>query len=203
MTRSVAFSWPIVPEPNARHLPSRCRERTSHHDRVRADQGHIGALWAGLGAAATSAGPLPGALVALVVAALVVAAWRVRRANPAVADAALPADLAARLRRGSRVLLWSCVGEGVGILLAVNLVVNLGHPQWQTAAVMAVVGLHFLPLARGFGYRAHVVTGVAMTAWALAYPWLFAAGALSPVGPLVAGAMLFASAAWALGSGRA
>ena len=31
------------------------------------------------------------------------------------------------------------------------------------------------PLAVGFGYRPHLVTGLAMTAWALAYPALFAA----------------------------
>ena len=68
------------------------------------------------------------------------------------------------------IFLWTNVAEGVAILLAVNLVANLGHPQWQTAAVMAIVGLHFLPLAVGFGYRPHVVTGVAMTAWAAGLP---------------------------------
>lgn len=159
----------------------------------------FGASWAGLGAARTDAAPLLWAAVALLAAALTLAAVRLLRANPAVAGP-LPADLAERGRRAGRLFAWACAGEGVGILLAVNLVVNLGHPQWQTAAIMGVVGLHFLPLAIGFGYRPHLVTGVTMTAWALAYPWLFAAGATAPIGPLVAGAVLLASAAWALRS---
>ena len=159
----------------------------------------FGALWAGLGAAATGAAPLIWTAVALLAVALALPAVRLIRANPAVTEP-LPADVAERVRRGGRIFLWACAGEGVGILLAINLVVNLGHPQWQPAAIMGVVGLHFLPLAVGFGYRPHAVTGVAMTAWALGYPWLFAAGAMAPVGPLVAGAMLFVSAAWALRS---
>jgi len=159
----------------------------------------FGALWAGLGAAATGAAPLTWTVVALIAVALAWAAVRLIRANPAATEP-LPADVAERLRRGGRIFTWACVGEGLGILLAINLAVNLGHPQWQPAAIMGVVGLHFLPLAVGFGYRPHAVTGVAMTAWALAYPWLFAAGAMAPAGPLVAGAMLFASAAWALRS---
>ena len=159
----------------------------------------FGALWAGLGAARTGDATLPCAVVALLAVALTLAAVRLLRANPAVTGP-LPADVAERGRRAGRIFAWACAGEGVGILLAVNLVVNLGHPQWQPAAIMGVVGLHFLPLAIGFGYRPHLVTGVAMTAWALAYPWLFASGAMAPIGPLVAGAMLSASAAWALRS---
>jgi len=159
----------------------------------------FGALWAGLGAAATRAAPSVWTAVALLAVVLALPAVRRLRANPAV-DEPLPADVAERVRRGGRIFMWACIGEGLGILLAINLAVNLGHPQWQPAAIMGVVGLHFLPLAVGFGYRPHAVTGIAMTAWALAYPWLFAAGATAPAGPLVAGAMLFASAAWALRS---
>ena len=159
----------------------------------------FGALWAGLGAARTGAAPLLWAAVALLAAGLALTAVRLLRANPAVTGP-LPADVAQRSRRAGRIFAWACAGEGVGILLAVNLVVDLGHPQWQPAAIMGVVGLHFPPLAVGFGYRPYLVTGVAMTAWALAYPWLFAAGAMAPIGPLVAGATLLASAAWALRS---
>jgi hypothetical protein len=159
----------------------------------------FGALWAGLGAARTDAGPPLWAAAGLLAVALTAAAVRLLRANPGVTGL-LPADVAERRRRTGRIFAWACAGEGVGILLAVNLVVNLGHPQWQPAAIMGVVGLHFLPLAVGFGYRPHLVTGAAMTAWALAYPWLLAAGAMAPIGPLVAGAVLFASAAWALRS---
>ena len=137
----------------------------------------------------------------IVVAALLVAfvsqAVRRLRANPPV-PAPLAADEVERQRRAGRIFLWTSVAEGLGIFLAVNVVVNLGHPQWQAAAAMAVVGVHFLPLARAFGYRPHLVTGFALTGWALAYPWLFAAGALAPMGLFGAAAILFSSAGWAL-----
>jgi len=159
----------------------------------------FGALWACMGAPATGVAPQVWAAVALIAVGLALAALQVFRANPAVTEP-LSAEITARLRRANRIFMWALAGEGVGIPLAINLVVNLGHPQWQMPAIMLIVGLHFLPLAVGFGDRSYRVTGVAMTTWALAYPWLFAAGALAPAGPLVAGAMLFASAAWALRS---
>ena len=126
-------------------------------------------------------------------------ALQLLRRTPRV-DGPLPADVAGRQRRAGRIFLWTGVGEGLGILLAVNAVVNLGHPQWQAAAIMLVVGLHFLPLAFAFAYRPHVATGVALAAWALGYPALFAAGAAAPAGLFGAAAILFASAAWALRS---
>ena len=159
----------------------------------------FGGLWAAGGAMLSSAPAWNWLVVAIFVLAFGMRALGLLRANPAVTQP-LPADVAARQRRAGKIFLWTNVAEGVGILLAVNLVVNLGHPQWQTAAVMAMVGLHFLPLAVGFGYRPHLVTGVAMTAWALAYPALFAAGGLAPAGAFGAAAILFASAAWALRS---
>jgi hypothetical protein len=96
------------------------------------------------------------------------------------------------------VFLWTSVAEGLGI----NVVVKLGHPQWQCAAVMAVVGLHFLPLSFAFDYRPHLVTGVLLAGWALAYPWLIPGGALAAAGPFGASALLIGSAAWALRSAR-
>jgi len=161
--------------------------------------GGFGALWAVVGALLSSAPAWEWLTIALLATAFGVRALRLLRANPAV-DAPLPAEAAERRRRRSRLFLWTSVGEGVGIFLAANLVVNLGHAQWQPAAIMAVVGLHFLPLAAALEYRPHIVTGVAMTAWALAYPWLFAAGAMAAAGPFGAAAILFASAAWTLGS---
>ena len=159
----------------------------------------FGGLWAAGGAMLSSAPAWAWLVIATFVLAFGVRAVRLLRAQQAVTEP-LPADIAARQRRAGRIFLWTNVAEGAGILLAVNLVVYLGHPQWQTAAVMAIVGLHFLPLAVGFGYRPHLVTGVAMTAWALAYPALFAAGGMAPAGAFGAAAILFASAAWALRS---
>ncbi len=161
----------------------------------------FGAMWAAGGMLLSS---IPGwgwLVVGSLLVAFVSHALQLLRANPRV-TASLAADEVERQRRAGRIFLWTSVAEGVGIFLAVNVVVNLGHPQWQAAAAMAVVGLHFLPLAIAFGHRPHVATGVAMTAWALAYPSLFAAGALAPMGLFGAAALLFASAAWALRSVR-
>ena len=161
----------------------------------------FGALWAGAGARLSSAPAAAWIVLAIVVLAFGVRARRLLLENPPAAEP-LPLELAEQRRRGGRIFAWTSFAEGLGIFLAVNVVVNLGHPQWQAAAAMAVIGLHFLPLALAFGYRPHLVTGVAMTAWALAYPWLFAAGAMAPAGMLGAGAILFASAGWALRSAR-
>jgi hypothetical protein len=161
----------------------------------------FGALWAASGLLLSSQAGWGWIVVVSLLVAFVAPAVQLLRANPR-GQAPLAADQVERQRRAGRIFLWTGVAEGLGIFLAVNVVVNLGHPQWQWAAMMAVVGLHFLPLADAFGYRPHVVTGVAMTAWALAYPWMFAAGALAPVGLFGAAAILFASAAWALRSVR-
>ena len=90
----------------------------------------------------------------------------------------------------------------LGIFVAVNIEANLGHPQWQAVAVMGVVGLHFLPLSRTFHYRPHLLTGVLLCTWALAYPGLFAAGPAAAAGPLGAAGVLVGSGAWALRSVR-
>jgi hypothetical protein len=157
----------------------------------------FGAAWAAYGLARAGAAGWAWVALAAVILAFGVRALVVLRHHPVV-DAPLPDDVAAQRRRGDRILMWACIGEGVGILVAVNLVVNLGLAQWQAAAAMAVVGLHFLPLASGFRYPPHLVSASALTVWALSYPWLFAAGPMAPAGFLGAAAILFASAAWAL-----
>ena len=163
--------------------------------------GGFASLWAAGGLSWSSNPGWGWIVVAALLLALVAQAVQLLRANPR-GQAALAADEVERQRRAGRIFLWTGIAEGVGILLAVNVVVNLGHPQWQAAAMMAVVGLHFLPLATAFAYRPHIATGVVMTAWALGYPWLFAAGAQAPAGLFGAAAILFASAALALRSAR-
>ncbi len=157
----------------------------------------FGTGWAGSGLARSSCPAWAWVVMGVIVAVIAAIALGTLRAHPS-ADAPLPAVMAQRLRRASRIFWWTCAAEVAGILIGVNVVASLGHPEWQPAAVMLAVGLHFLPLAAGFGYRPYAVTGVALTAWALAYPMLFAAGALAPTGIAAAGAILFASAAWAL-----
>jgi len=157
----------------------------------------FGTWWIVSGLARSSWPAWSWGVLAAVVARIGVEALRRRRAHPGV-DEPLPAALVEQQRRANRIFWWTCAGEVLGILVGVNLVANLGHPDWQPAAVMLVVGLHFLPLAAAFRTRAHVVTGCALAAWALAYPALLAGGGLAPLGFVAGGAILLASAAWAL-----
>jgi hypothetical protein len=41
-------------------------------------------------------------------------------------------------------------GEGLGILIGINVVINLGYPDLVIPVIALVVGLHFFPLARLF-----------------------------------------------------
>lgn len=176
---------------------------------VRARSRAVGALvmsgfaaaWAAYGLARAGAPGWAWMALATVMLAVGVRALLVLRQHP-VPGAPLPDHVAAQRRRGDRMFTWACIGEGVGILVAVNVAVNLGLPQWQAAAAMVVVGLHFLPLASAFGYRPHLVSGSALAVWAVSYPWLFAGGPMAPAGFLGAAAILLASAAWALRSIR-
>jgi hypothetical protein len=46
--------------------------------------------------------------------------------------------------------IFICTGEGLGIFVAVNIAVNLHHPELKVPAMALVVGLHFFPLAKVF-----------------------------------------------------
>ena len=59
------------------------------------------------------------------------------------------ADLDEEEKRGKRfgIIL---AGEGIGIFIAVNIVINLHHRELIMPAIALVVGLHFIPLAKLF-----------------------------------------------------
>ncbi len=50
--------------------------------------------------------------------------------------------------RIGRVIMWSSAAEGLGIFLAVNVLRNVGMAERVMSGIAAVVGLHFLPMAR-------------------------------------------------------
>jgi hypothetical protein len=55
--------------------------------------------------------------------------------------------------RGKNTSRWFGIvfgAEGLGIFIAVNVVVNLGHPDLTISAIALVVGLHFYPMAKIF-----------------------------------------------------
>lgn len=61
-----------------------------------------------------------------------------------------------------RAIMWSSIGEGVGIFLAINIVDNLHHAEWVLPAIALVVGLHFLPIAFAASSRPFWVLGTVL-----------------------------------------
>lgn len=61
-----------------------------------------------------------------------------------------------------RAIMWSSIGEGVGLFLAANIVVNLHRPGLLLPSMALVVGLHFLPIAFAGGFRPFYVLGTAL-----------------------------------------
>ena len=85
-----------------------------------------------------------------------------------------------------------------GAIVAVSFArLHLDH--YVVNAIAAIVGLHFLPLARIFRYAPHYVTGAAMVAWAAATVWIVPAEHLQAVTAMGTGLLLWLSAAATLG----
>ncbi|MGB8478144.1 MAG: hypothetical protein WCE63_04790 [Acidobacteriaceae bacterium] len=71
--------------------------------------------------------------------------------------------------------LVNCLQWGL-IFLAVYGLERLKLDNWILPAIIFIVGVHFLPLARLFQIRTYYYTGAAMVAWAILDPFLFIAG---------------------------
>lgn len=93
--------------------------------------------------------------------------------------------------RETRAIMWSSIGEGLGLFLAANLVINLHRPDLLLPSMALVVGLHFLPIAFVAGFRPFYLLGTALIVAAMAG---FLVGA--PTGGAFAGFMA-ATALWA------
>lgn len=70
--------------------------------------------------------------------------------------------------RVGRVVLWSTIGEGIGLFLAANVVVNLHRPDLLLPSMALVVGLHFVPIAVAAQFRPYLIVGMALVAAAVA-----------------------------------
>lgn len=64
---------------------------------------------------------------------------------------------------GRLVGIWTGI-EGVAIFLAANVLINLHRPDAVMPAIAIIVGLHFLPLAKGIPVRLYYATGAALVA---------------------------------------
>lgn len=100
-----------------------------------------------------------------------------------------------RMRRQFRLI---NAGQWVMAIAAVFLLHRFELDAWTAPAIMLIVGLHFLPLAQVFRYRPHYLTGVILIVTALVYPVVSPGGPASPIGCLIAGITLWASALWSL-----
>lgn len=88
--------------------------------------------------------------------------------------------------------------QWVAIVLAVVLLNIFHRTEWIVPAVAAIVGLHFLPLARLFRYSPHYVTGTLLVLWsAISVLFLRTENILS-AGCLGTASILLLSAAYAL-----
>lgn len=88
--------------------------------------------------------------------------------------------------------------QWVLILVVGNVLANLGLGSWVIPAVILIVGLHFLPLARVLSNPVHYATGTAFILLAAVYPFIAAGGPEDPVGCQGAGLILWVSALAAL-----
>jgi hypothetical protein len=123
-------------------------------------------LWwnAGLGAAGHGPAllyPLP----LIVASALGGAAWYLARLRRAAPDTA--ADPAQEARR-ARLVGWASAAEGVAIVVATGLLVKTGHLGALAPVVAIIVGVHFVPLARGLPAPAYYVSAAALVGLGLA-----------------------------------
>lgn len=144
--------------------------------------------WCGLGLFGAG---LPGMALLVPVAisgALILWARRVPAPPRSAADGA---------RIGRLVGIWSAL-EGGAIFVAVTICQNIGAPDAVVPALAIIVGLHFLPLARGIPVRLYYVTGLALVSVGAAALLLPGPDRLAPVG-FAAAAILWASCAALIG----
>jgi hypothetical protein len=96
--------------------------------------------------------------------------------------------------RGRLVGIWSAV-EGVAIFIAANACVRMGAPGAIGPVIAIIVGLHFLPLARGLPLPLYYLTGAALVLDGVAVLLLVPAPQQLMVTGFVAAVILWASCA--------
>lgn len=138
--------------------------------------------------------------IAAIAAFFCMLAWRQFRRHRAAhaAQADTPQD-----KRNSRWFKLINAGQWISIFIVGNVLKNFGLQAWFIPAIILIVGLHFFPLAWVFKARRHVAIGLALTVWAIGYPFSVPLGPLDPIGCLGAGLILWVAALSAVRSGFA
>ena len=117
--------------------------------------------------------------VAAIAAFLFLLAWRQFRRHRAAhaAQAGTPQD-----KRNSRWFNLINAGQWISIFIVGNVLKHFGLQAWFIPAIILIVGLHFFPLAWLFKARRHVAIGMALTVWAIGYPFSVRLGPFDPIG---------------------
>ena len=100
---------------------------------------------------------------------------------------------------------WLTVAVEVVLIVGGNLLLAaVGHPAYDAAWTLFVVGVHFIPLGRVFHARGLALTGVVAALVAVAAACLGLAGTVAPSAAAGAGAgvVFIGYAGWVLGRGR-
>jgi hypothetical protein len=74
----------------------------------------------------------------------------------------LPGTGLAPSERADRVIMWSSIGEGIGLFLAGNIVMNIHRPDLLLQSMALIIGLHFLPVGHATALRAYYLLGGAL-----------------------------------------
>lgn len=133
--------------------------------------------------------------IAVATAAFFLSAWRVYRFN---AQALSALSGSSEEKRRSMIFNYINAGQWVLIFVLANVLNHCGRTRFILPMIIFVVGAHFLPLARLFSNAAHVLTGMALMLWSVAYSAWPGVGPRSATGALGAGVILWLSAGWAL-----
>lgn len=90
-------------------------------------------------------------------------------------------------------IMWSSIGEGIGLFFASNIVINLHRPDLLLPSMALVVGLHFLPIAFAAAFRPFYVLGSALIIAAFAGFLVRAPAGGEVAGLMAAGALWLAA----------
>ncbi len=74
----------------------------------------------------------------------------------------LPGEGIVLSEKARRAMMWSSIGEGIGLFLVSVLLVNVGRLDLRLPAMALIVGLHFLPIAFAVSFRPIYVLGAAL-----------------------------------------
>lgn len=78
-----------------------------------------------------------------------------------------PGDGIVPSEKAERAITWSSIGEGIGLFLVSNIVINLHHAELLLPAMALVVGAHFIPIAFAARFLPFYALGAALLLSAL------------------------------------